>query len=117
MPDQVRHDKSRPRYNRWLMSLITRCPACGTMFKVVADQLKISEGWVRCGHCAEVFDATADLRDESATELPAAPMAREPTAPAPPVEAAPFSEFESSLHSEVGDSVLDGTPDPREIDE
>ena len=34
------------------MSLITRCPACGTMFKVVPDQLRISEGWVRCGHCA-----------------------------------------------------------------
>lgn len=41
------------------MSLITCCPACGTMFKVVPDQLKISDGWVRCGHCAEVFDATA----------------------------------------------------------
>jgi predicted Zn finger-like uncharacterized protein len=41
------------------MSLITRCPACGTLFKVVADQLKISEGWVRCGQCREVFDAQA----------------------------------------------------------
>ncbi|MGH8805141.1 MAG: zinc-ribbon domain-containing protein, partial [Polaromonas sp.] len=29
------------------MSLITRCPACGTMFKVVTDQLKVSQGWVR----------------------------------------------------------------------
>ena len=47
------------------MSLITSCPACGTMFRVVRDQLKISEGWVRCGHCAEVFDATAHLSDES----------------------------------------------------
>jgi predicted Zn finger-like uncharacterized protein len=44
------------------MSLITRCPACGTMFKVVADQLKISQGWVRCGHCAEVFDAATHLQ-------------------------------------------------------
>ena len=43
------------------MSLITRCPACGTMFKVVADQLKIAQGWVRCGQCAEVFDASAQL--------------------------------------------------------
>src|SRR3954463_2575665 len=50
------------------MGLITRCPTCGTMFKVVADQLKISEGWVRCGHCAEVFDATAHMVDESALE-------------------------------------------------
>ena len=32
------------------------------MFKVVADQLKISQGWVRCGHCSEVFDATAHLQ-------------------------------------------------------
>jgi predicted Zn finger-like uncharacterized protein len=50
------------------MSLITRCPACGTMFKVVPDQLKISEGWVRCGHCSEVFDASAHLNPESAVE-------------------------------------------------
>jgi predicted Zn finger-like uncharacterized protein len=39
------------------------------MFRVVPDQLKISEGWVRCGHCSEVFDATAYLTDESAVEL------------------------------------------------
>ena len=39
------------------MGLITRCPACGTMFKVVSDQLKVSDGWVRCGQCAEIFDA------------------------------------------------------------
>ncbi len=31
------------------------------MFKVVPDQLKISDGWVRCGHCADVFDATLYL--------------------------------------------------------
>lgn len=47
------------------MSLITSCPNCGTMFRVVPDQLKISEGWVRCGHCSEVFDASAHLTDES----------------------------------------------------
>jgi predicted Zn finger-like uncharacterized protein len=41
------------------MSLKTRCPACDTVFKIVPDQLKVSKGWVRCGRCAEVFDATA----------------------------------------------------------
>ena len=39
------------------MSQTARCPACETMFKVVADQLKIAQGWVRCGQCGEVFDA------------------------------------------------------------
>ncbi len=32
------------------------------MFRVVPDQLRISEGWVRCGQCDEVFDANAHLR-------------------------------------------------------
>ena len=40
------------------MSLITRCPVCQTLFKVVPDQLRISEGWVRCGQCDEAFDAS-----------------------------------------------------------
>ena len=44
------------------MSFITRCPACSTSFKVVSDQLKISDGWVRCGHCHHIFDATLDLQ-------------------------------------------------------
>jgi len=44
------------------MSLITRCPACGTLFKVVPDQLRVSEGWVRCGRCEEIFDAAAHLQ-------------------------------------------------------
>lgn len=44
------------------MSQITRCPSCATMFKVVADQLRISDGWVRCGQCKQVFDAAAHLQ-------------------------------------------------------
>ena len=59
------------------MSLITRCPACRTMFKVVPDQLKISEGWVRCGKCEEIFDASAHMQEELA------PVAAVSDAPAP----------------------------------
>jgi predicted Zn finger-like uncharacterized protein len=44
------------------MSLITRCPACTTIFKVVPDQLRVSDGWVRCGQCDEVFDANAYMQ-------------------------------------------------------
>lgn len=63
------------------MSLITRCPACETMFKVVPDQLRISEGWVRCGQCEEVFDASAHLVDGQHTEVVLA--AADQSAPAP----------------------------------
>jgi predicted Zn finger-like uncharacterized protein len=59
------------------MSLITSCPACGTMFRVVPDQLRISEGWVRCGHCAEVFDAAAHLATHEAPR-PQEPSLTEP---------------------------------------
>ena len=41
------------------------------MFKVVPDQLRVSEGWVRCGQCSEVFDANANLLDPSAISNPA----------------------------------------------
>lgn len=47
------------------MSLITRCPSCETLFKVVPDQLRISDGWVRCGQCEEVFDASRHLLSEA----------------------------------------------------
>ena len=61
------------------MSLITRCPACGTMFKVVADQLKVSQGWVRCGHCSEVFDASLHLQPaQTPPQLAPAPYYPEP---------------------------------------
>ena len=51
------------------MSQITRCPHCSTTFRVVADQLRISEGWVRCGHCKEVFDASQHLQVQEAEPL------------------------------------------------
>ncbi len=47
------------------MTAITQCPACGTLFRVVEDQLRISQGWVRCGQCHQVFDAQLALRSEA----------------------------------------------------
>lgn len=38
------------------------------MFKVVADQLKVSDGWVRCGHCDGVFDASAHFQVSAQAE-------------------------------------------------
>lgn len=55
------------------MSLATRCTACGTVFRVVQDQLKVSEGWVRCGRCNEVFNALEglfDLERDSPPDVP-----------------------------------------------
>ena len=39
------------------------------MFKVVTDQLKVSQGWVRCGRCEDIFDASKYLLPEETTSL------------------------------------------------
>ncbi len=66
------------------MSQITRCPSCATHFKVVADQLRISDGWVRCGHCQRVFDASEHLQLVPASALmPDLPLGRMQSLPQP----------------------------------
>lgn len=66
------------------MNQITRCPFCETSFRVVADQLRISDGWVRCGQCKKVFDATEYLQTiEPAPLLPEMPLDKLRPPPAP----------------------------------
>lgn len=69
------------------MSLATRCNSCGTVFRVVQDQLKVSEGWVRCGRCNEVFNALEGLFDLE-RDPPAQWTAAGPTAAGPETGAA-----------------------------
>ncbi len=65
------------------MSLIVRCPACGTSFRVHTTQLAAKDGKVRCGKCAAVFngvsalleDETAALRESEAAAQPAGEQA------------------------------------------
>jgi predicted Zn finger-like uncharacterized protein len=67
--------------------LATRCPACGTVFRVVADQLRVSDGWVRCGRCSDVFNAAEALMDLE-TGAPRRMPAEPPVAAAPSVAVA-----------------------------
>lgn len=63
------------------------------------DQLRISEGWVRCGHCTEVFDAAAHLQA------------------VPPAQAAPGETPESDSPDEPPHgraAAAEGTAAPRE---
>lgn len=60
------------------MSLATRCTTCGTIFRVVQDQLKVSEGWVRCGRCEQVFNALEGLFDLEREAPPPWPPSGEP---------------------------------------
>ncbi|MFK0379465.1 DUF3426 domain-containing protein [Pandoraea sp. NPDC090278] len=70
--------------------LATRCPHCHTVFRVVADQLKLRDGLVRCGHCREVFDGRAYLCDPPADDTP-------PASPSPNATSSPSSATESAF--------------------
>jgi predicted Zn finger-like uncharacterized protein len=71
------------------MSSITRCPACGTTYKVVPDQLKIAEGWLRCGQCQQAFDSSGLVLDWP----DASPDASLDQASAPGGQRMPIDEF------------------------
>ena len=49
--------------------MITRCPACQTVFRLRREQLHARGGEVRCGHCFHPFNAlehTVEVRDDGA---------------------------------------------------
>ncbi len=66
------------------MSMITRCPACATAFRVTESQLRARGGQVRCGRCGALFDALAALGPGSSGR------ASLPRIDAPPASTAPI---------------------------
>ncbi|MGH8668906.1 MAG: DUF3426 domain-containing protein [Burkholderiales bacterium] len=82
------------------MSLVTRCPICGTAFRVVPGQLSARGGKVRCGKCSAVFDGVAALVEEGVEHLALEPSpqlglfdpSRRPSL-APAAEDAPLPQF------------------------
>lgn len=74
------------------MRMITRCPACGTAFRIYQEQLDARQGQVRCGHCAVVFSAHEHLvvePDAPGNARPAPPAPAPHTEPARPAQQPP----------------------------
>lgn len=46
--------------------MITRCPACGTCFRITEAQLNTAKGAVRCGSCLQIFKALDNRVDPPA---------------------------------------------------
>lgn len=119
------------------MTLATRCPACGTAFRVVSDQLRVSSGWVRCGRCGSSFDALEHLFRHASARRPA-PGAGPPEAssaaalpdplaagdappvvagPEPPVQEFPRLEPATADEAEVAPTPVDAAPAESTADE
>lgn len=62
-------------------ALTTRCPSCGTAFRVQPAQLSARGGKVRCGKCGNVFDGVTSLVTDAAAPgaQEAAPQEAEPS--------------------------------------
>lgn len=74
------------------MTMVTRCPACSTMFKITPEQLRARGGQVRCGRCRQVFNALdmlAILPEPSPAVPPDSSMEQAAPPPNPPQEAQP----------------------------
>jgi predicted Zn finger-like uncharacterized protein len=98
------------------MALATRCPSCHALFRVVADQLKLRAGLVRCGACGHVFDAIGTLSYlDDASVHPAVTPA--PTAPAPEAEAPPSTATVAETAVPVEAAPLEPPPVATELHE
>jgi predicted Zn finger-like uncharacterized protein len=89
------------------MSSVTRCPHCGTAFRVQPAQLTARSGKVRCGYCLEVFDGAACLLEQpgsasiessppASLAIDAAPRTRPPREISAADETAAVPEFLAS---------------------
>ena len=70
--------------------MFTVCPKCALTLAVTAADLRVAQGYVRCGRCSSVFNALARLTEERQAGVTSEPLALLPeTAPAAPEAARP----------------------------
>src|SRR5580765_8052725 len=105
--------ETRPR-------MFTVCPKCALTLVVTAADLRVAQGYVRCGRCSSVFNALARLTEERqaaagpGTEVPQAPAAEPaPAAPrAPEASANPGAAAATGAEGEeaISDDALEFDP-------
>ena len=80
--------------------MFTVCPKCALTLVVTAADLRVAQGYVRCGRCSSVFNALARLSDERQAAItggePAVAPEQEPDSPAQE-ERGDLSPLEESL--------------------
>ncbi len=94
--------------------MFTVCPKCALTLAVTTSDLRIGQGYVRCGRCSNVFNALLTLSDEAARAAtgPAGSPPR-PVTPPPPAELLPPSV---PLPAPQGPPPAESTPELAEHD-
>src|SRR5712692_6078338 len=81
--------------------MFTVCPKCALTLVVTTEDLRVAQGYVRCGRCSSVFNALARLAEDRGTSeesggpgpaAPASPPGKQtPPQTPPPANAPPQS--------------------------
>jgi predicted Zn finger-like uncharacterized protein len=85
--------------------MFTVCPKCMLTLAVTANDLRMGQGYVRCGRCANVFNALLALSEEPTHEGGASP---EPT----PADRATSSQIARALRETPEEPLAAPTPAP-----
>src|SRR5262249_29209345 len=64
--------------------MFTVCPKCALTLVVTAADLRVAQGYVRCGRCSNVFNALSRLSEDRQAAAAAAQSQASPPEPAPP---------------------------------
>jgi predicted Zn finger-like uncharacterized protein len=80
--------------------MFTVCPKCALTLVVTAADLRVAQGYVRCGRCSNVFNALARLSEDRQSAIAAAQAAPPPApssapAPQPPPAPTPLDSIEA----------------------
>lgn len=104
------------------MSMITKCPGCGTAFRVAPQHLQAQHGMVRCGRCATVFDGfktLATLTEDAPLDTSSRVDAVSPVQPAtvdapvqPPVIEEPLTAPEPQRAAPQPETTFPAQPRP-----
>src|SRR5947199_200556 len=107
--------------------MFTVCPKCSLTLVVTAADLRVAQGYVRCGRCSNVFNALAQLSEDrqgggshAPSPPPAAPQPSkpasqpEPPAPAEDEEAIPETALEfNPAATDVNKVFVQAPPNPQ----
>lgn len=96
--------------------MFTICPKCALTLVVTAADLRVAQGYVRCGRCSSVFNALARLTDERAGdasseaepppgEAPASTLQPADTAAAPMTQA-PEPEGDAPSQADIEEDAI-----------
>jgi predicted Zn finger-like uncharacterized protein len=88
--------------------MFTVCPKCALTLVVTAADLRVAQGYVRCGRCSSVFNALAQLSDAAAAGAPPPEPAEEPQEQAAPEE--PQARASGGSEESIPEDALEFDP-------